>query len=204
MGTPIPIQRAVLVVLRHLDGLLLRDRAALLHAAADPGVHDVSPCRETGFPAVLLLPFEAFPPPTAAVSGTNPVPRGPASPRRPSPIVAFTANLALSSFLSHRYCGSVSRAVSRCGAVRPIIRMSAWTPRPCSIVGSVAHPDVSVRTRPVLPWAWLVRPCVGPFEPTRPIPCPRTGPERIARSEDHTNERPTSRQRPLRRALSSV
>jgi hypothetical protein len=55
-----------------------RDR---LQVAADPGVHHVSPCRETGFPAVHLLPSEAFPPPTAARSGTNPLPRWPASPR---------------------------------------------------------------------------------------------------------------------------
>jgi hypothetical protein len=34
-------------------------------AAADRGVHHVSSCRETGFPAVRVLPFEAFPPPTA-------------------------------------------------------------------------------------------------------------------------------------------
>jgi hypothetical protein len=102
MGRPIPILRAALVVSHHLGGLLLRDLAALLHAAADHGVHDVSPCRETGFPVVRLLPFEAFPPPTATVPGRIPVFRGLASPCRPSPVVTFTARLAPSPFLSHR------------------------------------------------------------------------------------------------------
>jgi hypothetical protein len=37
-----------------------------LQAAADPGVHRVSFRCETEFPAMHLLPFEAFPPPTAA------------------------------------------------------------------------------------------------------------------------------------------
>jgi len=100
MGTPIPIQRAVFVVSHHLDGLLLRDLAALLHAASDRGVHRVSSCRETGFPAVHLLPFEAFPPPTATEAGTNPRIRGLASPFRPFPAVTFTANLASPPFLS--------------------------------------------------------------------------------------------------------
>jgi hypothetical protein len=54
-------------------------------AAADPGVHHVSSCRETGFPAVRLLPFEAFPPPTAAVAGSDP---GPPRVRVTAPIVA--------------------------------------------------------------------------------------------------------------------
>jgi hypothetical protein len=40
-----------------------------LQAAADPGVQRVSSCRETGFPALHLPPFEAFPPPTATVAG---------------------------------------------------------------------------------------------------------------------------------------
>jgi hypothetical protein len=40
-------------------------------AAADPGVHRVSLRRETEFPAMFLLPFEAFPPPTATALRTN-------------------------------------------------------------------------------------------------------------------------------------
>jgi hypothetical protein len=88
------------VVFHHLDGLFLPDLATVLQVAADPGVHRVSSCRETGFPAVHLLPFEAFPPPTATVSETNSGYRWLASPPRPLPIAAFTANLAFSPFLS--------------------------------------------------------------------------------------------------------
>jgi hypothetical protein len=88
------------VVFHHLDGLFLLDPATVLQAAADPGVHRVSSCRETGFPAVHLLPFEAFPPPTATGSETNLGYRGLASPPRPFPASAFTANLAFSPFLS--------------------------------------------------------------------------------------------------------
>jgi hypothetical protein len=58
--------RSALVVSHHLDGFLLRDPAAMLQAAADPGVHRVSSRRETEFPAMRLLPSEAFPPPTAS------------------------------------------------------------------------------------------------------------------------------------------
>jgi hypothetical protein len=61
MGMPIPTLRAVLVVSHHLDGLFLRNVAALLRAAADPGVHGVSSCRETGFPAVLLAALRSLP-----------------------------------------------------------------------------------------------------------------------------------------------
>jgi len=87
---------AVLVVSHHLDGLFLLDLATLLQVAADPGVHRVSSRRETEFPAMLLPPSEAFPPPTA--TGLLSDSRGPASPRRPSPAGAFTANLAPSPF----------------------------------------------------------------------------------------------------------
>jgi hypothetical protein len=90
--------RAARVVSHHLDGLFLLDHATVLQAAADPGVHRVSSCRETGFPAVHLLPFEAFPPPIATASRTNPGYRGLASPPRPSPAAAFTANLTFSPF----------------------------------------------------------------------------------------------------------
>jgi hypothetical protein len=41
----------------------------VLQIAADPGVQLVSFCRETEFPALHLLPFEAFPPPTATATG---------------------------------------------------------------------------------------------------------------------------------------
>jgi hypothetical protein len=75
-----PHPRAAPVVFHHLDGFLLLDLATVLQAAADPGVHHVSFCRETEFPAGHLLPFEAFPPPTATSTGTNPSLRGPASP----------------------------------------------------------------------------------------------------------------------------
>jgi len=105
--------RAVHVVFRHLDGLFLLDLATVLQAAADLGVHCVSSCRETGFPAVHLLPFEAFPPPTATASRTNPGYRGPASPLRPFPIFAFTACLAFSPFLSRRRSVAVSRPAVR-------------------------------------------------------------------------------------------
>jgi hypothetical protein len=78
--------RAAPVVFHHLDGFLLLDLATLLQIAADPGVQLVSFCRETEFPALHLLPFEAFPPPTATATETNPGLRGPAS-----PIGAFSA-----------------------------------------------------------------------------------------------------------------
>jgi hypothetical protein len=94
--------RSVPVVSHHLDGFLLHDLAPVFQDAADPGVHRVSSRRETEFPAMPLLPFEAFPPPTATGSGTNPVTRGPASPERPLPTARFTANLAPSPFPSPR------------------------------------------------------------------------------------------------------
>ena len=59
------LSRSARVVSHHLDGLLLSDRAGLFHPAADPRVRCVSTGRETGFPASAILPFEAFPPPTA-------------------------------------------------------------------------------------------------------------------------------------------
>jgi hypothetical protein len=121
--------RSALVVSHHLGGLLLRDPAAMLQAAADPGVHRVSIRRETDLPAVLLLPSEAFPPPTATgaenlrtlVRITGATVSG----------LPFTANLAPSSFL----LPPQSTLASRGGP--------AGTSRPCSIVGSVADPAVS-------------------------------------------------------------
>jgi hypothetical protein len=187
MRTPILILRAVFVVSHHLDGLLLRDLAALLHAASDPGVHRVSSCRETGFPAVRLLPFEAFPPPTATEAGTSPCLRGPASPLRPFPTVTFTANLAFSPFLSHRSSDTVARA---------FVPMRAGASRPCSIVGSVARSNVSARSRPVLPWAWPARPAA--FTSGALPANGSSGPE------DRAYELPTSRQRPFRRMTPSV
>jgi hypothetical protein len=47
---------SVLVVSHHLDGLLLLDRAGLLHPAADHGVHRVSARRETDLLAMLSRP----------------------------------------------------------------------------------------------------------------------------------------------------
>jgi len=58
-----PARRSV--VLHHLSSFLLLDRAGLFRPAADPGVHHVSPRRETKIPTVLFPPFEAFPPPEA-------------------------------------------------------------------------------------------------------------------------------------------
>jgi len=74
-----------------------------LQAAADPGVHRVSFRCETEFPAVRLLPFEAFPPPTATrVRRRISVSARARVTGRPSPIVPFTANLAPSSFFGPR------------------------------------------------------------------------------------------------------
>jgi len=136
--------RAAHVVFHHLDGLLLLDLATVLQAAADPGVHYVSFCRETEFPAVRLLPFEAFPPPTATATGTNPGLRGPASPLEPLPTLTFTANLALSPFL---FRGSPQQETCY------FVPAKAEASGPCSIVGSVAPSTVSSRLRSVLPWA---------------------------------------------------
>jgi hypothetical protein len=198
---PIPVLRAALVVLHHLGGLLLRDLAALLHAAADHGVHSVSLCRETEIPAVRLAALRSLPSAdSCGGSGTNPVssagPRHRGDRRRSSrsprtlPPRPFSLTGAACRFAA---------AVSRCGHPRLIVRMRAWTPRPCSIVGSVARPDVSVRPCPVLPWAWLVRSTARPPSPSAP-----PSPEEAPVGESRTCERPTSRQRPLRRALSSV
>jgi hypothetical protein len=149
-------------------------------AAADRGVHGVSSCRETGIPTVHLLPFEAFPPPTATVAGTNP---GPPWARVTAPIVA-------------------DRHVHRepCPLVLPLAQ---GTSRPCSIVGSVANANVAVRARPVLPWA-----CPAAPSSRHPRPAPRGGcplRERSVRSgRTVPTNRPAVRQRPLRRATPSV
>jgi hypothetical protein len=104
-----------------------------LQAAADPGVHRVSFRCETEFLAVRLLPFEAFPPPTATqVRRRISVSARARVTGRPSPIVPFTA--------------------------KPCPLVLFRTSRPCSIVGSVAHPAVSSRARSVLPWACPIRP----------------------------------------------
>jgi len=93
---------------------------------------------------VRLLPFEAFPPPTATVTRTNPSLRGPASPWWPLPTLTFTANLALSPFLF--------RDPPQQGTCH-FVPAKAEASGPCSIVGSVARSAVSSRSRPVLPWA---------------------------------------------------
>jgi hypothetical protein len=180
--------RAAHVVFHHLDGLFLLDPATVLQAAADPGVHRVSSCRETGFPAVHLLPFEAFPPPTATATETNLGRRGLASPLRPFPASAFTAHLPFTPFLPRRASAAVSRR---------LLASRARTSRSCSIVGSVVRPAVSVRTHPVLPWACPTRP------PERPSDASPRERGKAAR-KDHANELSALRQRPLRRALSSV
>jgi len=96
-GTPIPA-RVPPARFFTTSAVFLLDPASIFQAAADPRVHHVSSCRETGFPAMHLLPFEAFPPPTATNSEINLDARGPASPPRSSLTTAFTANLAPSSF----------------------------------------------------------------------------------------------------------
>jgi hypothetical protein len=85
------------VVSHHLDGLLLSDRAGLFRPAPDPGVHPVSSRHETGILTVLFLPFEAFPPPTAADPARVRL-CGPASRARPLLAVPYTACLAPSPF----------------------------------------------------------------------------------------------------------
>jgi len=57
--------------------------------------------------------LRSFPSADSCGSGTNPGYRGFASPPRSSPIVAFTANLAFSPFLSRRDSAAVSRASSQ-------------------------------------------------------------------------------------------
>ena len=104
-----------------------------LQAAADPGVHRVSFRCETDLLTMHLLPFEAFPPPTAA------------RPRR-----------RISVAVRARVTGATvsGRSVHR----EPCPLVLFRTSRPCSIVGSVARTTVSSRTCPVLPWACPIRP----------------------------------------------
>jgi hypothetical protein len=87
----------------------------------------------TEFLAMRLLPFEAFPPPTAA---------------------QIQRRISVSE--RARVTGSTvsDRSVHRepCPLVLP------RTSRPCSIVGSVARPAVASRSSPVLPWACPIRP----------------------------------------------
>jgi hypothetical protein len=78
---------------------LLHDPATIFRPLPILGfIAFLSAC-ETEFPAMHLLPFEAFPPPTAARvrRRISVVPCGFASPVRPSPIAPFTVNLAPSS-----------------------------------------------------------------------------------------------------------
>jgi hypothetical protein len=70
MRTPVPIRDPpswFLTTSAVFSSMTLRP----LQIAADPGVHRVSFRCETEFPAMLLLPFEAFPPPTAWDPETN-------------------------------------------------------------------------------------------------------------------------------------
>jgi len=127
--------RAARVVLHHLDGLLLLDPATLFHAAADPGVHHVSFRRETEFPAMHLLPFEAFPPPTATVSGTNPGSRGPASPPRSSPVATVSSHDPLQPMRSPRTLPS--RPFSPfLPPLRSPVASSGWKPGPQGLAPS--------------------------------------------------------------------
>jgi hypothetical protein len=117
--------RSVPVVSHHLDGFILSDRAGLFRPAPDPGVRPVSSRHETGILTARFLPFEAFPPPTAA----NPVVLFPASPSPRACVTGasiagrpFTACLAPSPFtpctvktISH----PTSAAVARCGCPEP-------------------------------------------------------------------------------------
>jgi hypothetical protein len=133
--------RAARVVSHHLDGLFLLDPATVFQAAADPGVHRFSFRRETEFPAMHLLPFEAFPPPTATVvRDESLIPVGPRhrldrfrplrSPRTlpPRPFLSRQSEIAVScsssrgsrgleAFLRHRVrCASVRFRPSAPGA----------------------------------------------------------------------------------------
>jgi hypothetical protein len=117
--------RSVPVVSHHLDGFILSDRAGLFRPAPDPGVRPVSSRHETGILTARFLPFEAFPPPTAAEPGRcfqRVRLRGPASRARPSLAVPFTACLAPSPFTPctvKTIAHPTSAAVARCGCPEP-------------------------------------------------------------------------------------
>jgi len=164
MGTPIPIRvPSTWFLTTSTDSSSSTSRP--LQVAADPGVHLVSFCRETEFPVVHLLPFEAFPPPTATATGTNPGLRGPVSPWWPFPTLTFTASLALSPFLF--------RDPPRQGTCH-FVPAKAEASGPCSIVGSVACSAVSSRSRSVLPWACPIQLPRSPLCDS-PLPCPIRG-----------------------------
>jgi len=142
-----PLPRAVLVVSHHLDGFILLDRAGLFHPAPDPGVHLVSPGRETWIPAVRSCP-------------SKPSLRRQRRVRRESVLVgqrhgpaiagaSFTACLALSPFLP----GTWEDGFPSLLTWFPRSTSGAGAPGPCSIVGPVAPPTVASRRCPVLPWA---------------------------------------------------
>jgi len=85
------------------------------------------------FLAMRLLPFEAFPPPTAAQKR-----------RRISiSLRARVTGTTVSDRSDHR---------------EPCPLVLVRTSRPCSIVGSVARPAVASRSCSVLPWACPIRP----------------------------------------------
>jgi hypothetical protein len=135
------------VVSHHLDGLILLDRAGLFHPAPDPGVHLVSPGRETWILAVHSCP-------------SKPSLRRQRRGRRESVLMgqrhgpaisgaSFTACLALSPFLS----GAWEDGFPSLLTWFPWSTSGAGAPGPCSIVGPVAPPTVASRRCPVLPWA---------------------------------------------------
>jgi len=155
-GLP-PAPRSAHVVSHHLSGLILPGSAGLFHPAADPGVHSVSPRRETRIPAVLFLPFEAFPPLkafTEALAGgrvrgvPSLLPHLSAEPSLQASSV--TALLALPSFPPHdvrnRFLDPLHQGF-------PWLSHGAATSGPCSFNGSVAPVTVSSLQSPVLPWA---------------------------------------------------
>jgi len=130
------------------------DPATVLQAAADPGVHRVSFRRETEFPAMLLLPSEAFPPPTATfLRNESRIPVGPRHRLDRCRPVRSPRTLPPRPFLPRR-----SRIAVSCVPFRGSFLLEAGTSGPCSVVGSVARSAVSGRACPVLPWACPPRP----------------------------------------------
>jgi hypothetical protein len=115
-----PRPRSALVVSHHLDGLLLLDRAGLLHPAADPGVHRVAAVPSC--PPKLCSPPAARARVTARIVADACVHRAPL-PSWPSPL---------------RPAATVTRRVSR----------RAGPPGPCSAVGSGTRASVAGDTSP--------------------------------------------------------
>ena len=107
------LPRSAPVVSHHLDGLLLFELAGLFHPAADPGFATFRPVRENQLPRNAILPFEAFPPPTA-----RPV----SPPRLPSrPFSPLARSRDLRALLHRR----VRCAFRRCRRTHPLLPW-AW------------------------------------------------------------------------------